>query len=149
MLKKYTFGFEPWGLALFLLIMIPTTIWSAVPAPNDVLRASSLTPCIDAIGSVFQALMIVAVCLVRNKERDAFRATPLVAGSALCCLLYGASWAAYYCGMANAAVIVGLAVPPCMAFFFFALDRKNGIALFPILGFTVCHVIYAAVNFLR
>ena len=149
MLKKYAFGFEPWGLALFLLIMSPTVIWSAVPAPNDVLRASSLTPRIDAIGSVFQVLMITAVCFVKNKEHAPFRATPLVVCMALCCLLYGASWAAYYCGMANAAVIVGLTVPPCMAFLFFALDRKNGIALVPILGFMVCHVIYVAVNFLR
>ena len=149
MLKKYAFGFEPWGLALFLLIMIPTVIWSAVPAPNDVLRASSLTSRIDAIGSVFQVLMIVAVCLVRNKERAPFRATPLVAGAVICSLLYGASWTAYYCGAANAAVIVGLTVPPCMAFFFFALDRKNGIVLVPILGFTACHVIYATVNFMQ
>ena len=149
MLKKYTFGFEPWGLALFLLIMIPTAIWSAIPAANDILRTPSVTPCIDAIGSVFQVLMIVAVCLVRNRERALFRATPLVAGAVLCCLLYGASWAAYYCGMANAAVIVGLTVPPCMASLFFALDRKNGIALVPILGFTAFHVIYAAGNFLR
>lgn len=149
MLKKYTFGFEPWGLALFLLIMIPTAIWSAVPAPNDILRTPSATPRIDAIGSVFQVLMIAAVCLVRNRERAPFRATPLVVCTELCCLLYGASWAAYYCGMANAAVIVGLTVPPCMAFLFFAFDRKNGIALVPILGFAACHVIYATVNFLR
>ena len=149
MLKKYAFGFEPWGLALFLLIMITTVIWSAVPAPNDVLRASSLTPRIDAIGLVFQVLMIAAICLVKNKERAPFRATPLVVCMALCCLLYGASWTAYYCGMANAAVIVGLTVPPCMAFLFFALDRKNGIALIPILGFTACHVIYATVNFMQ
>lgn len=149
-MKKYTFGFEPWGLALFLLIMIPTVIWSAIPAPNDVLRTPSATPRIDAIGSVFQALMIAALCFVRNRERAPFRATPLVACAVLCCLLYGAGWAAYYGGAANAAVILGLTVPPCMAFlFFFALDRKNGIALVPILGFTACHVIYAAVNFLR
>lgn len=149
MLKKYAFGFEPWGCALFLLIMIPTVIWSAIPVSNDVLRASSLTPRIDAIGSVFQVLMIAAASLVKNKECAPFRATPLVAGAVICCLLYGASWAAYYCGAANVAVIVGLTVPPCMAFLFFALDRKNGIALVPILGFTVCHIIYAAVNFLR
>lgn len=148
-MKKYTFGFEPWGLALFLLIMIPTAIWSAIPAPNDVPRTPSATPRIDAIGSVFQALMIATVCFVKNRERAPFRATPLVACAALCCLLYGAGWAAYYCGATNAVVILGLTVPPCMASFFFALDRKNGIALVPILGFTACHVIYAAVNFLR
>lgn len=91
MLKKHALGFEPCGLALFLLVMIPTVIWSAVPAPNDVLRTPST----------------------------------------------------------NAAVIVGLTVPPCLAFLFFAFDRKNSVALVPVFGFTACHVIYAAVNFLR
>lgn len=128
--------------------MIPTAIWSAVPAPNDVFRTPSATPRIDAIGSVFQVLMIAAVCFVRNRERAPFRATPLVACAALCALLYGAGWTAYYGGAANAAVILGLTVPSCMVFFFFALDRKNKVALVPILGFTACHVIYAAVNFL-
>lgn len=149
MLKKCTFGFEPWGLALFLLVMIPTVIWSAVPVPNDVLRTPSTTPRTDIIGSVFQAVMVAAVCFVRNRERTPFRATPLAAITVLCVLLYGAGWAAYYGGAANAAVIVGLTVPPCLAFLFFALDRKNNVALVPVLGFTACHVICAAVNFLR
>ncbi len=148
MLKKYTLGFEPWGLALFLLIMIPAAIWAAVPAPNDVLRMPSATPRIGAIGSAFQALMVAAACFVRNRGRAAFRATPLVICAALCCLLYGASWAAYYGGAANAAVIAGLTVPPCMAFLFFALDRKNGVALVLVLGFTACHIVYAIVNFM-
>ncbi len=74
MLKKYTLGFEPWGLALFLLIMIPAVIWAAVPAPNDVLRMPSVTPRIGAIGSAFQALMVAAACFVRNRGCAAFRA---------------------------------------------------------------------------
>lgn len=149
MLKTYTLGFEPWGCALFLLVMMPTVIWSAVPAPNDVLRATSVTPRIDAIGSVCQVLLIATVCCVRNKKRKTFRASPLVVGMAFCYALYVASWVAYYGGVVNAAVIAGLSVPPCFAFLFFALDRKNTIALVPLFGFTVCHLLYAAVNFMR
>lgn len=33
---KYRFGFDFWGLILFLLVMVPNFIWFAVPAPNDV-----------------------------------------------------------------------------------------------------------------
>lgn len=38
-MKKYNFSFDVWGLAVFLIIMMPNCIWFAVPAPNDVLRA--------------------------------------------------------------------------------------------------------------
>ncbi len=49
MLKEYKFGFNIYGLLLFLIIMIPNFIWFAVPAPNDVLRTESVTEVIDTI----------------------------------------------------------------------------------------------------
>lgn len=54
--SHYRFGFDPWGLLLFLLVMLPNFIWFAVPAPNDILRTDSVTPVVDAVGSVFQVL---------------------------------------------------------------------------------------------
>lgn len=36
--EKYRFGFEFWGLLLFLIIMIPNFIGFAAPVVNDVLR---------------------------------------------------------------------------------------------------------------
>ena len=36
MLKKYKFGFEPWGLFLFIIIMIPNFFWFIFP-PRDTL----------------------------------------------------------------------------------------------------------------
>lgn len=36
----------------------------------------------------------------------------------------------YDFGLTNAAVILGLTIPPCLAFLLFAVDRKNGIAFF-------------------
>lgn len=62
MLKKYKMSFDIWALVVFLIIMIPNFIWSAVPAPDDILRTESTTKVIDAIGSIFQVLLIFTLC---------------------------------------------------------------------------------------
>ncbi len=145
--ENYKFGFDIWGLILFLLIMLPNFIWFAVPAPNDILRAESVTKVADTIGSVCQVVMVAVLCAIIHKERKKFSITPLIMVVIGCCLLYYLCWIFYYTGMANAGVILGMTVVPCLSFLFFAQDRKNGIALIPIGGFTVCHMIFGVVNF--
>lgn len=146
--ENYKFGFDSWGLILFLVIMIPNFIWFAVPAPNDVLRTESVTKVVDAIGSVCQVAMVAALCAIVHKERKKLGITPLIRAIIGCCLVYYLCWILYYTGVTNVVVILGMTVVPCLAFLFFALDRKNGIALIPIGGFTVCHVIFGVVNFM-
>ena len=148
MLKNCKLSFEIWGLLLFLIVMIPNFIWFAIPAPNDILRAKSITEMVDTVASVCQILMIVAICIFRNRESKKLCITPHIIMVAICYLLYVASWIAYYNGMANVIVILGLTIPPCLAFLFFAIDRKNGIALIPISIFTICHLVYGVVNFI-
>lgn len=148
MFKKYKLSFGIWGLLLFLIVMIPNFIWFVIPAPNDILRANSITETIDIVASVCQVLMIVALCIFRNRESKKLCITPFMIISAGCCLLYFVSWIVYYGGIVNAIVILGLTIPPCLAFLFFAIDRKNGIALIPISVFTICHLIYGVVNFI-
>lgn len=148
MFKKYKLGFDIWGLVLFLIIMIPNFIWFAVPARNDVLRAASVTEAVDAIASVCQVLMVVSLCILINCSRRKLCVSPLIITVILCCFLYFASWALYYIGIGNALVILGLTIPPCLAFLFFAIDRKNTIALLPASIFTLCHLIYGVVNFI-
>ena len=58
MLKKYRFGFDAAALVLFIIVMIPTFIWLAVPAPDDVLRKVSETPVTDMIGSICQWFLL-------------------------------------------------------------------------------------------
>jgi hypothetical protein len=41
-----------------------------------------------------------------------------------------------------------LTIPPCSAFIFLAIDRKNIIALIPAIAFTICHITYAIINFI-
>ena len=146
-LKQYRFGFEPWGLLLFLLVMLPNFIWFAVPAPNDILRTDSATPVVDAIGSVFQVLTVACLCFVINKERDKLRFTPLVVIAISCIAVYYIGWALYYGSIANSWIILLLTVPPCLAFIFFAADRKNLLAVLFATAFAVCHLVFAVVNF--
>ncbi|MCI8378017.1 MAG: hypothetical protein HFH72_05775 [Lachnospiraceae bacterium] len=148
MLKRYKLSFEICGLLVFLIVMIPNFIWFAIPAPNDILRTKSITETVDTVASVCQILMIVAICIFRNRESKKLCITPHIIMVAICYLLYVASWIAYYNGMANVIVILGLTIPPCLAFLFFAIDRKNGIALIPISIFTICHLVYGVVNFI-
>lgn len=172
-MKKYKFGFDPFGLLLFLIIMLPNFIWFAVPAPNDVLRAESATAALDMVASVCQVLMVVALCFIRNQEcersvkkninvhaeelsaerskgmmENGIRITPWTIATLICCLLYFTSWMFYYAGIANVPVILGLTIPPCLAFLFYAIGRKNVIAVVPASIFMVCHLIYALVNFI-
>jgi len=146
MFKKYKIGFDIWGLLLFLIIMIPNFIWFVVPAPNDILRADSITKAVDTVASVCQFLMIILLCILIRKERNKTR-LPSITAVVISCLLYFVSWVFYYLGITNVFVILGLTIPPCLAFLFFAIARKNMIAIIPISVFAICHLIYATVNF--
>lgn len=148
MLKKYKMGFDIWGLIVFLIIMIPNFIWFAVPAPNDILRTESVTVVIDTIGSICQVLMICTLCVLINSERKKLSFSKIIIAMICCCVTYFVSWIFYYVGITNAFVILGLTIPPCIAFLLFAIDRKNYISIIPISIFTICHFIYGVVNYI-
>ena len=147
-IKNYKLSFDPWGLALFLVIMLPNFVWFALPAPNDVLRSESVTPLVDFAAQIFQFIMTAALCAVANGTRNKPMRRRYQAGTAVCAGLYFAGWAAYYAGIVNAAVILDLCLAPCGAFLIFALARKNAPALVSAGAFAVCHLIFAIVNFL-
>ena len=148
MLKKYRFGVDVFGLIIFLIVMIPNFIWFAVPAPNDILRNESVTAALDMIGSIFQVLLIISLYLMINTDRTKLHFSPLIIFSVICIALYFVGWVLYYNGVADSLVILSLTLPPCLAFFFFALDRKNAIAVVFAVCFTICHLIFGIVNFI-
>ncbi len=147
-LKQYRFGFDPWGLLLFLLVMLPNFIWFAVPAPNDILRADSATPVVDAIGSVFQVLTVACLCFVIHNDRIKLRFSPLIIATIVCVAIYHIGWALYYTAKVHPIVILLLTLPPCLAFILFAADRKNPLAILFATAFAVCHLVFAVVNFI-
>ena len=147
-LSKYRFGFDFSGLVLFLLVMLPNFIWFAVPAPNDVLRAESVTPVVDIVASVCQVLTVACLCFVIHKERGKLRFSPLVIATMVCVIVYYIGWLLYYTGIVNVWVILLLTIPPCLAFILFAADRKNHPAVVFATAFAVCHLIFAIMNFI-
>ena len=145
---KYRLGFDGWGLVLFLLVMIPTIIWSFVPAPDDVLRTESVTPVLDTVVSVLQILAVACLCVLINKTRSKLQLSPLVILAIVCIVLYYAGWVLYYHGLTSAWVILFLTIPPCLALVFFAADRKNLPAVLLTASFALGHLIFALVNFI-
>lgn len=135
------------GLVLFLIVMIPNFIWFAVPAPNDILRNESVTALVDTIGSICQVLFVSFLCVIINKEKNKLHFSPLIILTVICIILYFTGWILYYNGITNSLVIIILTLSPCLAFIFFALDKKNIIAVVPAVCFTICHLIYGVVNF--
>ena len=147
-LNTYRFGFDVWGLIFFLMVMLPNFIWFAVPAPNDVLRAESVTPVVDMVASVCQVLTVACLCFVINKERGKLRFSPLVIATMVCVIVYYIGWLLYYTGIVNVWVILLLTISPCLAFILFAADRKNLPAVVFATAFAVCHLFFAIINFI-
>ena len=145
--KPYRIGFDVWGLLFFLLVMLPNIIWFAVPAPNDVLRAESVTPVVDVIASICQVLTVACLCFLINEERGKLHFSPLVIVTIICVSIYYLGWALYYSGIASSWVILLLTLPPCLAFILFAADRKNLPAVFFAVAFAVGHCVFGVVNF--
>lgn len=144
--KNYRFGFDVGAAVLFTAVMLPNIYWFAVPAPNDILRGASVTPTIDTIGSVFQVLMIGVLCILKNTT--AGKRTKYLWDAAAGYGIYCAAWIAYYRGIVAPVVILVLCLAPCLAFGFYAADRKNHPAQISLAGFTICHLVYGIVNFL-
>ena len=105
-MKNYRFGFNVWGLILFTAIMLPNLIWFFVPAPNDILRSDSVTPHIDMVASICQALMTAALCVIINQKSKKISFSLLTVSTIICCLLYFVSWIFYYIGAVNVIVIL-------------------------------------------
>lgn len=148
LLKRYTMGFDLLGLLLFAIIMLPNVVWMAHPVPNDVLRAESVTPGVDMIGSICQVAMVFCLCFIRRINTAPLRFSPLIIAVLACVLVYLAAWGCYFAGIAHMAVILLLTLAPCAAFLLYLADRRNIIGLIPAATFTFCHIIFAIANFL-
>ena len=146
-MRKYKIGFDLWGLLLFLAIMLPNIIWFLVPAPADILRNTSITPVVDTVASVFQVIMVAAICILQNSACRKPMGRSWRGGIAAAVLLYFAGWEFYYAGVTSTLVIIDLFTVPCVAFILFSLARKNAAALVTGACFMICHMYYGIVNF--
>lgn len=150
MKTRYRFRLDKGGLGLFFLIMLPNFIWFAMPAPVDVLRQPSVTPCLDQIAAAVQALMVVALCLIRNRQAEGIQMhRPAAVGIGLCCLGYFAVWGCYYGGIVYPAVLISMCFLPCLALLLYTAAQRNWPAFGLAAAFAVLHGIFGICNFLR
>ena len=147
-IRKYKIGFDIWGLLLFLIIMIPNFIWFAVPTSNDILRNESLTPMIDMIASIFQVIMVISLCIIKNKQCQKSMEKTWFKWIVIAIIIYFVGWILYYIGIVNSVIILDLCIAPCVAFIILSIDRKNIIALIASIIFMICHVLYGIINFI-
>ena len=108
--KNHKICFDIWGLVLFLVIMLPNFIWFAIPAPNDILQADSVTPTVDAIGSFCQIFFIIALCILQRKITPKIQVNSLIIMVTASVLLYFTGWIFYYVGITNPLIILLLTV---------------------------------------
>ena len=147
-IRKYKIGFDVLGLLLFLIIMIPNFIWFAVPTSNDILRNESLTPMIDMIASIFQVIMVISLCIIKNKQCQKSMEKTWFKWIVIAIIIYFVGWILYYLGIVNSVIILDLCIAPCVAFIILSIDRKNIIALIASIIFMICHVLYGIMNFI-
>lgn len=140
-MKKITLN--KYGLLLFFLIMIPNFVWFMIKAPNDILRVESVTPTLDLIASIFQIIMAVFLCFSKD-ENNKFNIYSIIS-----VILYFLCWTLYYLGIINNIVIIGLCLFPCLSFLFYEAKIKNWIAMIPTIVFTILHLLYGIINFLK
>ena len=146
--NNYKFGFNISALVIFAIIMLPNIIWFIVPFENDILKGQSSTEILDTIGIVLQILMIMLLCVIRNDEVKEFRFSLFIILSVVFCLLYYICWVLYFCSIVNGVVLIGLCILPCLSFTFYAVDRKNYIAILFIALYFIFHLISTIINYL-
>jgi len=147
-IKHYQFHFNSSAVVLFALIMLPNLIWFFVPSQNDILRNESHTQVLDVFVTVFQIIMLAALCGIRNRNADKIKASRFIILSGVFGLLYYGCWILYYSGIVHGTVLLSLGIFPCCSFLCYGIDRKNMIALVPIVVFTVLHASSIIINFI-
>lgn len=144
--RKWNLSFDPYGPAVFLLLMLPNFLWFLYPAPQDILRVASETPILDGAASFFQVIMVAASCIVYGCKRRPLSKRSL-AGIVTAILLYFIAWTFYYMDVTSPPVVLTLCAAPCLAFLLLAAVRKNPVAFFAATIFFVCHTVSGWINF--
>lgn len=148
--KRFRIGLNGFGVVIFAAVMVPNVLWYYFPAGNDPLRIPSTTVLLDTIATVFQAVFVFLMCLFvdRLAEKPTGRHPGILAAFTLV-LLYGISWLIYYFVAVNMAVILALAVLPCLAFLAVEWACQNRLAAVPTVIFLVLHTVSTVIHGLQ
>ena len=142
-MKRYRFGFDPWGLGLFALIMLPNIAWMLLAGEDDLLLRPSVTPTLDGLVAICQALMAAGMVFLQRRDVPAARSFWPLPGVAA----YWLMWALYGLAATHPTVLIGLAVFPCAAILTFLARKRNWLAAIPAAVFSAGHLLSVLINF--
>lgn len=139
MKQKYRFVFSVWGMAAFLLVMVPNILWAIFPPQTDPLAGnSSGVPFLNVLMSASQWIMVAMLIFLKSNKESKSKGLMITAGG--CLLTYWFFWILYYLGCAAPIIFVSLAVFPCAFFALVALWLGNLPALLPLAVFAILHI---------
>ena len=141
MWKRYRIGLCGWGLAVYLLQILPNLIWMLWPPENDVLSQNT-SPYLGLELSEKISGVLLAAGLILLKRQLSSRNHPVFLFLSIGFLCgYYAAWGCYFAGMVQPWLLVaGLAAMPPLCFAACAVWLRNGLVLFPCALFAVVHV---------
>lgn len=144
--QRCKIGLNLYGVLLFVAIMLPNVVWAFVPAEKDVLRAESVTPALDVAASVFQFLTVAAVAVIVYGTFKSGKIPFMIA--LIPAAAYYVCWVVYYFATPCGALLVFMAVLPCLALILYAWFEKNyaGAAFGAV--FMILHIVSTCLNFL-
>ncbi len=136
--KDYKWGIDLLGALLVALLLLPNIVYWCIPDFTGLDGNKALS----VIGYVFEALGLAATLAIVRKEPQRFSFFSL-AGllTWLFLLLDYIAWVFFFCDFYNIAVVLFLAVAPCVALLAFQAERKNYIAMAPTGVFALVHLI--------
>jgi len=140
-IKKYKFGFSVWGFGLFLLIMVPNIVYFCVPAYRGGLDGDNVV--LDTVASVFQAIGLMLLFFIVRREKDQKLFKTGVTLAAFFFAIYLIAWIFYFCSYRNSAVVISLAVFPCLSLLSFSIGEKNRFSLTVLRIFSILHIVSA------
>lgn len=139
--KHYRIGLSVWGLAVYLLQLLPNGIWLLCRSENDLLSQNTspylgLEILEKASGILLAVLLIL---LKRQPPSRSHRVFWFLSMGFLCA--YYAAWGCYFAGTAPPWLLVaGLAAMPPLCFAACAVWLRNYPALFPCAVFAAVHL---------
>lgn len=126
--EKYTFGVDRAALIAFALVMLPNAVWLFVALFSEKVRFSS-NFALDVASSVFLLTAMVLFIFVIYKQEKPRLSSVFVSLFILALLCEYIAWIFYFCDYRNDAVLLTVAVSPCLSLGFFEIERRNFPAL--------------------
>ena len=140
-IKNYRLGFEFCGFILSLAMLLPSLIWTFVPAPNDILRSTDAILSLGIACGILRALTMLSSMFVINLDCNEPRFNVAAILIFSFGIVYYAGWFLYYAGLACVVALSFISVPPVIMFIALSVDRKNFLSLALSVSFAVVHLI--------